>query len=251
MTKLHAASLVDLAKDEIERRIYSGQLADGERIVIDKLSRELGISTVPLREALARLHAQKLVSFEPNRGYAVLPPPTAEEMAGLFDIRLALEVGALELIDFPVPAEKLAPLRSINERIAAGGFAPTEKGYRDFAQLNLRFHKGILELAGNAGLLRTYEDLGYHQLVGRVVNQQGLADLALIADEHEHIIGSLASGSRAKAQKILSNHVAGGKKRFVNSFDQPSSPATTSPTAPQRRMSSKPQARRPRSHGKV
>jgi len=214
MTKLHAASLVDLAREEVERRIYEGELAEGKRIVIDQLARELGISAVPLREALARLHAQKLVKFEPNRGYSVLPPPDAKEMAALFDIRLAFEAGALELLELPQPEARLAPLRRINDKLRVSTDIGTPNGYRDFAKLNLQFHKGILALADAPGLLAAYENLGYHQLVQRMLHTETRTELDLIACQHDAILTALASNSRDAARTALVEHIRTGKMKF-------------------------------------
>ena len=214
MSKLQPTSLVALAREEVERRIYEGELADGERIVIDKVARELGISTVPLREALVGLAAQRLIKFEPNRGYSVMPPPDPSEMSALFDVRIALEIGALELITIPVPAQRLARLAGINQQIAKSAQTDTVKGYRAFAELNLRFHEGLIALAGAPGLLEMYKNLGYHQLIRRVVHLESEADLKLIAQQHSEILEALTTGPREVARIALLKHIRIGKEKF-------------------------------------
>src|SRR5438128_1842602 len=93
---LRRTSLVELAHDELHRRITNGTLAEGDRLVIDQLAREFGTSLIPVREALARLRAERLVTFEPNKGYRVAPAPDAVEIERLFESRIILEIGALE-----------------------------------------------------------------------------------------------------------------------------------------------------------
>src|SRR5882757_960144 len=90
-------SLVDFAHDELHRLITDGDLAEGERIVIDRFAKQFGTSLIPIREALARLHAEGLATFERNKGYRVAARPTMAELERLFEARLVIELGAAEL----------------------------------------------------------------------------------------------------------------------------------------------------------
>ena len=115
---LRPSSLVDLAYEDLQLRIASGTLAEGERLVIDALARDYGTSQIPVREALVRLHAERFVTFEQNKGYRVAPKAGALEMRHLFEARMILEVGAvdrgLERVDTAVIDE----LSAINETLA-------------------------------------------------------------------------------------------------------------------------------------
>ena len=62
------ASLSKVASDQIRGQILDGRLKPGERLVEDKLSAELGVSRVPVREALRGLSMEGLVRLAPNRG---------------------------------------------------------------------------------------------------------------------------------------------------------------------------------------
>ena len=121
---------------------------------------------------------------------------------------------------FPLPASALASIKEINATIAARQFPEREANYRDFAELNLRFHKSIFELTGNLELLRAYENLGYHQLVTRVASAQSLKDVNIIVEQHERIISALAGSSHGEAQRILSEHIASGRDRYVLEQDR-------------------------------
>ena len=68
---LHAASLVALAVRRLRAEILSGELAPGERIVEEQLTRRFGTSRAPLREALRLLGQQGLVEHLPRRGVRV------------------------------------------------------------------------------------------------------------------------------------------------------------------------------------
>src|ERR1700761_6965884 len=94
---LTRSSLVDQAYDDLFSRIADGALAPDERLVIDRLALDFGTSTIPVREALARLLSIQLVVFEPHRGYRVAPAPTAEQIRHFFEARLVFETGAIDV----------------------------------------------------------------------------------------------------------------------------------------------------------
>ncbi|WP_249138120.1 GntR family transcriptional regulator [Phenylobacterium montanum] len=74
-------------------RILSGEIAPGAPIRQDGLAETLGVSKIPVREALGRLEQDGLLSSHPNRGY-VVRPMTADEAAEIFDLRLKIEPAA-------------------------------------------------------------------------------------------------------------------------------------------------------------
>ena len=81
-------SLADLAYTQLLEGIASGHFKESDRIVIDTVAEELGMSRIPVREALARLHAQRLLEYERNKGYTVLPK---DDYTVLFQARLIIE----------------------------------------------------------------------------------------------------------------------------------------------------------------
>ncbi|WP_018075266.1 GntR family transcriptional regulator [Novosphingobium nitrogenifigens] len=78
----------------VREKIVSGELTGGQSIRQDALASELGVSKIPLREALARLEQESLLISHPNRGYFVRPM-TANEAEEIYDLRLALEPTAV------------------------------------------------------------------------------------------------------------------------------------------------------------
>jgi DNA-binding transcriptional regulator YhcF (GntR family) len=86
--RLVKVSLSDQAYDELKRQILDQRLLPGARLNIDALSRECGISTSPLREALVRLSAEGLVVFTTNTGFSVAPVPDATQLQQYMEFRL-------------------------------------------------------------------------------------------------------------------------------------------------------------------
>src|ERR1700722_4662586 len=92
MTKIaeRRVSLTEQITDELRRRILNGELAEGMSLRQARLAAELGVSRIPLREAIRRLEAEGLVTSELHKGTVVsfLSPSEIEE---LFGIRMQLE----------------------------------------------------------------------------------------------------------------------------------------------------------------
>ncbi len=207
-------SLVDLAHDELHRLITDGGLADGERIVIDRFAKRLGTSLIPIREALARLHAEGLVTFERNKGYRVASRLTDAELRRLFEARLVIEMGAAELALERCDREALNNLKAINRLIASGSYGTTFQAFREFVTLNERFHVELVALADNPPLSEAYRRLGYHQKITRPTYGRGPGDVKRFVREHDEIIKALEARDRAALRRAISTHIASGSERF-------------------------------------
>lgn len=99
----------------VRNMIVDGRLPAGQRINEVHLSRALGVSRTPLREALARLVQEGALTARPRIGYSVRPL-TVEEFEQIYDIRPMLDPEALRLAGLPSPA-LLEELRAINREI--------------------------------------------------------------------------------------------------------------------------------------
>ena len=94
------------------RAILSGEIAPGERLVEDKLSKEIGTSRTPIREALHKLEMEKLVQSLPRVGY-VVREITEAEIEEICEIRIALETLAIKWASTKITLKELARLKKI------------------------------------------------------------------------------------------------------------------------------------------
>ncbi|MEO8758855.1 MAG: GntR family transcriptional regulator [Devosia sp.] len=211
---IRSRSLVDLAHDEIHKRITNGEIKQGERLIIDAMAKEFGTSLIPVREALARLHAERLVSFEANKGYRVAAPPDALELRHLFNARLMLEVGALETAIALVNPQLIGELRQINGRMRSGTYGKTFEGYLSFVQLNAMFHEKVVGLSGNPFIIDAYRTLAYHQRIMQTLHGRGVPDISKLVAEHDAIIDALERGSHDVARSAIRQHIIDGRKRL-------------------------------------
>ena len=124
--------LADDVYEAVKALVMDHVIAPGARVSIDGLARELGVSQTPIREALARLESDGLVTKEPLRGYSATPLLTRAEVDDLFQFRLLIE---------PWVAGRAAELASRDDhaRIAAavtrGSASAAEHAMREHLEL--------------------------------------------------------------------------------------------------------------------
>lgn len=199
MNKIEHQPLSDRAYQEIRKGLTTGHFAPIQPLVIRTLAQNYGISATPIREALQRLVAERLLEVLPNRSI-VVPRMTRRRFRELFPIRGALEGLATELA-VPIfdDAEKLR-LQTLLDRIAE-----TTRSYdsRTYLKLNREFHFAIYEKAGNPELLRLIQDMWLK--VGPVFT--GLFDddhyRHHANDEHLHIVEAILRGDAPAARLAM------------------------------------------------
>jgi DNA-binding GntR family transcriptional regulator len=133
----------------IKERISSGAYGSGYRLVLGTIAAELGVSAVPVREAIRMLEAEGLVTFERNVGAQVAMVDEAEYVTTMQV--LSLVEGAATALSAPqVSADDLARARAINVQMTEtlAHFDPHR-----FTELNLAFHSVLFEGCPNSHLL--------------------------------------------------------------------------------------------------
>lgn len=106
------ATRAEVAANELRRRILSGEFADGYQLRQDALANELGISRIPLREALVQLESEGLVKILPHKG-AVVSELSAADITELFELRALLEPVLLRKSMLKLTAQDFVQLDAI------------------------------------------------------------------------------------------------------------------------------------------
>ena len=133
----------------VRSRIDSGQYVPGYRLVLAPIAAELGMSVVPVREAIRRLEAEQLVTFERNVGAQVSLVKETEYLHTMQT--LALVEGAATALAAPsISADQIRRARAINQTMieSLSAFDPTR-----FTELNLEFHSVLFESCPNPHIL--------------------------------------------------------------------------------------------------
>ncbi|WP_219413802.1 GntR family transcriptional regulator [Pseudonocardia nigra] len=146
-------SKVDLAYDLIRRRILDGAYTPGYRLVLGTLAKALGVSTVPVREAVRRLEAEGLVEVVRNVGATVrgLDPV---EYRWTVETLAVVEGAATGMAAARLPATALAEARRLNDAMR-DGLADLDP--LRHTRLNQQFHRALTDPCPNPHLLDLVE----------------------------------------------------------------------------------------------
>lgn len=181
-------------------RIHTGVYAPNARLNIDALARELGVSPIPVREALRRLEAQGWVQFKPNAGAVVSPvDATSWEQAMV----------ALAVLEGAATAEAQRHLRA-SDFTRLRRLAADMQGEQDpvrFGRLNRRLHEVIVTRCGNAWLLDLLRQTHDRLDLVRSAMFAYLPDRAAeAAREHARLIELLEGGDPAELERYARWH---------------------------------------------
>jgi DNA-binding GntR family transcriptional regulator len=227
--KVSHRTIASAAAEEIRRRIINGEFPGGHQLRQDQLSAELGISRIPLREALVQLESEGLVRILPHRG-AVVSELSAEEITELFDLRRLLEPRLLER-SAPLlnPSDYMELERNLNE------YSDEFKNMNvsRWGQLNTQFH---LLLYSKSGLTRTF---GIVSLLLQSTDRYTRLQLSLTQasrlraeKEHKALVDLCRNGEVGRACQLLDEHILGVENELVSFFAKQGGIAPTAVMAP-------------------
>lgn len=148
-----------LSIDGIYQRVLGAilehQLPPGTQLVEERLASVFGVSRTKIRQALARLAHDSIVTVVPNRG-AFVSSPTVEEAREVFEARRLIEPSLVERVARSATAAHIARLR---EHVALESAARGARDKRSIIRLSGEFHHIIAEMAGNSFLARAMREL--------------------------------------------------------------------------------------------
>ena len=145
----------ELVRDRLARMVLGGFFATRERLGEERLADLLGVSRTPVREALARLHAERLLGRYDDGGYHVAEPDL-DGLRDLYELRITLEIRgltrSLEGFAHSDPA-LLEPLRDHWRALQLDLPEPAP----DFVEVDESFHSELSRASGNLVLAETLE----------------------------------------------------------------------------------------------
>jgi len=187
----------------IRERIIEGKLPDREPVRQDALAAELGVSKIPLREALARLEHEGLLTSQANRGWFVRPM-SADQAEEIYLLRLAIEPAAAAFACGRASDEE--------KQAAADAFQLLDAAANDdlnaVAGRNREFHVSLVRPGGRlltTQLVERLEVLAERYVLAHL-EPAGRGDRAHL--EHQALLDAWLAGNGEEVQALLNSHIA-------------------------------------------
>lgn len=211
---LTRVGLADQVRARLLQRIMDGELEPGARLNIDALAREMGVSSSPLREALAALAARGLVRNEAFLGFSVAPMPDRDFLHDMFDTRLRIEPWLAARATTRIGPAQLGRLRAALTAMAPEARSGPWQRHHAHAAADEDFHDTIAEASGNAPARRALAALNAQIHASRLylASQTGAERTAA---EHQRLLAALEARDPAAAETAMIAHLRGSRERLV------------------------------------
>ena len=218
---MDTGTLADRVYRTLREQILQGQYNPGQKLNIDQLARDLGVSNTPIREAMARLERLGLVEMVPYCGPKIKRLNTAQ-LKDIYDVRIALEELAVRLAvqsEEPDAFKGMAAALEMQER-ASSGDDP-----RAVVEADRVFHDALVQASGNSVLLEMLPNLSDRTRLLLELNtppSDGMdkeAALRALRD-HRFIYEALLEGNQEIAVQELRRQLINGREHLMSQMNK-------------------------------
>lgn len=218
-----------LAYIHLQDQIVSGALPGGSRLKPEALAQTLGISRMPVREAIRQLNAEGYVTIRPNRG-AIVTSRTPEEILELFEMRAVLEALAARIAaDAGVAPEAIDDLELFLARLRR-----LRHDHVAWVERHDEFHDLLCALSGRQRLCMEIRRLRLAVRPYLRLYLRTHAEPEIAGHEHERILDAIRSRNGKRAETVMRAHVMANAHGIAECIptsraDLGSEPARTAP----------------------
>lgn len=208
-------SFRDLVRNRIREAILSGEFLPGQHLNEVDMAARFGVSATPVREAFRDLEQTGLIVVIPHRG-AVVRSLTHEDLAEMYSLRAHLERMAVRLARPQLTEtvfDRLEDLIAEMEREARAGRVSS------MVEVDVAFHRLIVERSGHRLLLKTWEQIHPSQwtyVTVRILAEKGPL---YIAQRHHPLLDLLRHGTEAEVEEAMAKHIDEIGAEVLEAFD--------------------------------
>ena len=209
-----ATSYTEQAREVIKHLIFNGTYEPGDKLKEAELSRTLGISRSPVRQAIQSLANDGLVRLVPQRG-AFVSSFDLEEIKEIYEVREALEVTAARLAAVRADPARLDKLKGVLEETRA----TLERGELVAYPLDLDFHQEISSLTRNRKLAGAISEINTQLQLARLKSASKPGRAREAYEEHITIFEAIEEQAPEKAAEAMRTHLENSLQSMAETFD--------------------------------
>jgi len=213
------ATLKERAYGQLRRQIEHMELRRGERISNRQLAKSLGMSAIPVREAITQLVGEGLLEHRPGVGTFVVNP-SRHEIEDIYELRIVLESYAAGRAAMAVGGRGLDEMRRAVELMRQLSVRAQQEHpepgnarlYEHWRIADAQFHLAVLRRAGNASAVRMVTGLRLMTRVfGHRMSPQRMRNLDESFRDHHDILGAIERRDARVASRLMRAHIRGGR----------------------------------------
>lgn len=200
--------------DRLRQDILDGRYGPGDRITVNEIAQEYGVSHTPVREAFQSLKGERLVEILQYKG-AVVKQMDIKTVADIYDVRCAVEVVIMSSIyKNGISSEMAQQLTSINNMLDFGR-SPAEI-QQNFSLINDLFHHTLFSACDNQQAVEMYI---LHSNLFQALKKRypvGIDRIRVSHAEHYRMLDILRDGTLEELRNLTIQHNEGAKENFLH-----------------------------------
>jgi len=214
--------LSDVVTDDLRQAIVDHDLEPGRRISEDELAAQMGVSRGPIREALARLEREGLITLERHRG-ARVASWSEQDIEEIYSMRSVLEGLAIEWACKNATAADLVAMEEV--LIRYGKLTDKQRTPKEVSKIDLEFHSALFASAHHERLFKAWEVLRsqIHAFLVYTWSQDEKVNKEFLpkwGPDHLELLEIIRAKQTSKAKAVIHDHVARGAQRVAKHFKE-------------------------------
>lgn len=193
----------------LREAILRGDFEPGEHLVQDELAKTIGVSRMPIREAIRRLETEGLVTIEAHRG-AIVKSFSLQEIEEIYHLRVLFEKEAVKASVENMPDEKILELEELMREMES------TKDIDNFVQINIEFHRILMSYCPwdrlNSFILSLWS--GFPQQTPHILPNQIIRS----NEEHREIMAAVEIKDGQLAGELVAGHIERAGKAIVKNI---------------------------------
>jgi DNA-binding GntR family transcriptional regulator len=188
---------------QLKQLILDNEIAAGSQMLEQEAAARLGMSRTPVREAMVRLEQEGMIELRPRHGMRVLPI-SPEALAEIYEILTALEGMAAELA--ALKGAQSAQLAALQQAVDDMEMALAADDLTGWSQADARFHRLLVELAGNQRLAALVEQVSDQAHRARLTTLRLRPKPVGSNRDHAALVQAIRDRDPARARAIHEQH---------------------------------------------
>jgi DNA-binding GntR family transcriptional regulator len=214
MRRLKREPAENMATAELRNAILSGSLPPGARLRQEDMAARLGVSRMPIRQALSVLEREGLVRYDAWRG-TIVAPLEPEAIRDMYAFRGTVE----RYVASTLAARPSVEVSALREVVALGRDATSTGDLQRLIDLDLRFHTRLYEAVGNRVLVDVMRGQWAHirRVMALTLTFKGYRQR--VWDEHEAILDAIDAQNAERAGALAGAHMTAATDLVMKSLE--------------------------------